>query len=473
VVKFFYKLALFFILSISITNIFCLTNQVDKNLSLSNKKVKNLYFNYPNYPFYSLPYFKDTFFNIEFSSSWANKGFTSSGGCHNLSTVIFKNQNILLKDIFETSNLLYGGYLNAIGTTGPYSAPFLYKNLYSYVLAEKFLKFNASTAKNYLNFSMQHYFSRPSISFGVAMPVVHRKNKIKMESKLSIAERQALYTNTPAFFQKYEDLEDFFEKILTAKNIGYNRCDSELGFGDVTFFASTKIKNKNFESIITGLRVVLPTGYYKDRTDKLWNPDFGNGGFYELGYFFALHKKYDKIINPYCFVDFSFSLPSKVYRRIPKYLTYDGVNPRPDTPVKSNLLLGGDTVYYKAYNTLDTTIAAFADDSVRVKAYKGLQVLLRLGNTIDEVLFKDGFLDFYYEFSTRAGENIIKSSVDTAKYEINLFKKDRFELEHKLAINYSYLFKKFQRFTLGFNCIIYGKNVPKTFEAKVGFSKDF
>ncbi|HBS48086.1 TPA: hypothetical protein DEO28_00015 [Candidatus Dependentiae bacterium] len=430
------------------------------------------FYKYPAFPPYALPYDKNNLVFISVGSLWANKCFSPSGSCHNMAENVFKANHIYLKDILTVSKLLKNSLLSSTGGSG---TPFVHDDTkhYFYQLADQELKFNASFRKTFVNFSLQHFFEKIGTSLGIMFPVVNRKNNIVMESKMSVAMRNNLSTYTPQFFDNYENLEDFFDHILQAKGIGYNKHDSEVGFGDLTFFANTSIKDRHFQSLILGAKVVAPTSYREGSADRLWNPDLGNGGFWEIGAFFSGYKKVDDNINPNFFFEFSLPLPSNLYKRIPQRKIYDGVTPAPGANVGDKLLMGGTDVQFKnAYNVLDSDVAMMADQSVGIKMKKGSQIVFRFGNVIDKFLSRKSFLDIYYEFRGKNRDYASRSNFDTNYDTINL-NKNSFEAEHKIAANFLYQFSHFKRMAVGCIYTIYGRNVPKTLEFNISFNKDF
>ncbi len=424
----------------------------------------DLIYKIPSWPFSSIYYAEKDLFEISLKANDSTKAFNSSGGSQDISKLVFGQKSIKLQDILLVSKLLRSGVLQSL-TSNPNNTGHYY-----YILANQPIEFDASINSQRATVSYARHFRNGDISFGLEVPIVRRENKLKLISSISSTDRNSLQNKTPYFFAKYADLEEFFSAILGASHISFNKHDREVGLGDISTFINFEINSKNFERFIIGAKLLFPTANDRE-VDVLWHPDLGNGGFIECSIFAGLLLDYNKYFNPYVFVNITGVIPAKVSRRVPIKKEYDGGDP--NSNVGDFLILGDTEVQYKAttFSEFDTSVRRFPSVVKSIKIHKGPQFYCKLGNVFEEVLFKHGFLDTFYDVRLKASDYV--GSYKDSSINPAVLKENTFEIDHRFGFNYDYQFSGRQRITTGFAMSIAGRNTPQTFEGNIAFSTEF
>lgn len=124
-----------------------------------------------------------------------------------------------------------------------------------------------------------------------------------------------------------------------------------------------------------------------------------------------------------------------------------------------------------AVSVFDTTVKGFADRVQNIKLKKGVQVNVRVGNTIERFITPRGFMDLFYDFRAKGRDRA--SGLDRTNYNLDIIEKDSVELEHRMGLEYSYQHDQFTRTHLGVGYTFAGMNVPKTFEVSGSLNHSF
>ena len=407
---------------------------------------------------------------LSLNAEWATKAYDSHGSSCDISKLVFGKNPLEVQDILLISKLFRQGLLRELAANDGHGHTGNQYHFF-YVLADHPLKFNFSMNQQTLAIKYARHFKDGDISFGLDVPIVRRTNKIRFESTMTTSTREALETYRPAFFNRYSGLEDFLDKILQAKNIGYNKKDTETSLGDITTFLNVEIVSKFFERLLVGVRALFPTAN-DTITDRLWHPQLGNGGFVELGFFTSMLWSANDLVNPHLFMDISGSFPANVMRRVPQKKEYGGE--RPNSPVSDFLKLSTAATMYTAqsFSEFDTTVRNFANDARLVKMRKGMELAIHLGNIFEHLFSRKSYLDLFYDLRVKAKDYVGHNSLGDG-FLPAVLTRNSFEVAQKIGFNYLYQFDGRKRFSSGLLYTFAGRNVTQSLELNWAFNLEF
>jgi len=290
-----------------------------------------------------------------------------------------------------------------------------------------------------------------------------------LQYNLSTATNTALSSDSNFTSDYGGDFATFFNGILSAKGMDFNKNDSEAGIGDIAMFFNYEVPTKSCERLIVGCNFLFPTSRERS-VYKLWDPEFGNGGFIEASVFTSAVFAKHRLFNPHFFFQGSYNIARKVSRRIPQLKACDGgVAPLGNTLVLGSKVLGKTATSFSEY---DTEIARFASQSERIKIRKGPSLRFRVGNVFERVIFDKGFLDLFCDFYAK-GRDYIGARPAGDTYKTSALTLNTFETASKIGINYNYQFDEhFRLHAVGLYTFM-GRNVPETYEATIALSVEF
>jgi hypothetical protein len=453
----------------------------DKQRVLASRDVKfkkftkkhNEIYPLPSWPFNSLFFYYDNLFQIGLTYDFATKSFGASGGSQDILDQIFANNDIKIQDILLVSKLVREGKLTATATSGypDYTSGSQYH--YYYLLADQELDFDGSSENLELDLNLSHHFYDGKICLGAEFPIVRRKNRIKMNSQIPLSLRDTMYAYTPQFYSVYQSLDDFLEEILAAKGIEYNKKDTSIGFGDIKLFGYCDIFSTFLQKWLVGFKLTLPSSFdSQDTADKLWQPNRGNGGFVEFSLYTSLLKQIYSGLNPHLRFEATVGLPANVYRRIPQRKIYEGGKDGEDVGNFLVLASGSTQFTDQTFDEPDSTVPHFADESKRVKINRGPQFNFRIGNIIEEVFWRKGFLDIFYDFWAKGRDYLCSSDLSSA-FDTSGLNDQTYQMAHRIGLNFSYQFSGRKRFNIGIMNTFYGYNTPKELMINAAFNLEF
>ncbi|MBD3273484.1 hypothetical protein GF385_04010 [Candidatus Dependentiae bacterium] len=462
----------------------------NKDLILQGLHDKVFIYKIPEWPFYSQPFMQKNIFQVDVSFDYADQSFYSGGEEQDLSNLLFRQNNLTLKDILLVSRLMKEEIVAWRVSAGE-PEPEYNKLHYLYILADQPLDFDACYNKQIVDLNFSKHLAQGSISVGFQIPVIRKGNRIKLVSDISASDRellrQAHYEPEeicsededppagPNFFERYGTLENFFIDILDQKGISFNKKDSTLGLGDLSLFFNAEIEWKQVERFFVGMNFVIPTSKGRD-TSKLWDPEVGNGGFYYLEPFASVLFSEDRWFNPHAFLSLSFGLPSKVNRRVPKLKSYDGITPAKGSKA-TDLMIYGNEVYLRGEDGIftdeqDAQARRFANIDQKLNIIPGPKIFLRIGNVLERFLDRNAFFDFYYDFGAK-WKDYTRGWLDYEEYQQSIVTDNSWYFEHRIGASYMYQIDDHFRFNLGFLYTFAGINVEELFRLNLGLSFEF
>ncbi len=366
---------------------------------------------------------------------------------------------------------------NTANTTNP---------LYLAILADKQISFLGQSESWGISLDYSRYLWRNHVVAGFQCPIVYKKNRLRvffadqniiseqfdaLDGKLAgsptITAGGLLETRPDkgaAFSQRYgQDMSKFLKDVFTSK--GFKEYGgSSTGLGDVTFFVQAIAHTNKVDSLMFGLRFLVPTAQ-KMSMHKLWAPELGNGGFFEgsLWSLVVMHKH--SYFNPHLFLQATLSSSANVQRRVPHFITATnnsaqqqylddlGIN----IPFAHRIQLANG----KSFSEFNTSIKNLGDDIADLKLSKGPEFNIRVGNIFEKIPFRRSFIDLYYDFRAKFRDSATFLNDDD--WDPTVFEKNTSQIEHKAGLEWSHQFDLGSRWRLGMEYTFSGQNVPKTF----------
>lgn len=422
----------------------------------------------PEWPRYSQVFIKRDLVGIDFSLKFATQAYGSSGSTRDISNLVFQEDPIYLKDILLASKLLDEGYAET--TTDKYK--------FLDILKDQEIKFDSSMEEQVLKFSYIRHFLRGDILFGIQVPLVRKVHNIKLVSSLTPQVNEQLTDESTGFFTTYPNgFSDFFEDVLSKKDLHLNNSDAEVGVGDVGIFASYEVPSVHFERAFVGAHLLLPTSRKRD-IFKLWDPELGNGGFTELSMLGTLLSSHSRWFNLHFLMQATYAFPAKVFRRVPKKTSSDDIENLTSAKLRygEDFLLYGNGVKYPSsepeFSRFDTTVRRFADSYKKIKIHRGGSFTLRVGNISERIFTKRIFLDLFYDLYAKWRDYAGFRRVDD-EYDPSIVVKNSYEMRHRLAMTFDWQPDDSWRVDLGGLYTFAGRNTPRVFEVKMSASLQF
>lgn len=425
-------------------------------------------FNYkvPKWPVETLFFLKKDSVSFWVNSQWASRAYGSSGGTRDISELAFKEGAVRVKDVLLASKMIDQGL--AVPVTTKYN--FLDQ------LKDQMLSFDASFNQQEFALSYVRHFLRGDVSLGLYVPIVRRRNKIRLTSQLSPQTNELLRSGSNKFFDLYPNgLPDFFDDILGKKGISFNKDDTEVGLGDLSAFVNYEIISRYFERFFLGLSLRLPTARQRD-VYKLWDPELGKS-FTELSFFSSVLFGKSRFFNPHVFFEGIVRFSRRVMRRVPRLRRTEDITSTDSsrygadfTPFGDNIKRSGSS--FPTFSLEDTTVRYFSDTAKKTKLHPGAEFFVRVGNMFERFLFEKMFFDVYYDLRGRIRDYVgFRYPEDV--YRPAILTHNTFEMEHRLGINFSYQWDDSWRLHLGALYSFAGRNVPRTFEINSVLTLEF
>ncbi len=463
-----------------------------KNKEISHGRYADLY-KVPAWPTAALFFENMGWINATLSYTYATDAYNSSGKNKDVSILEFGEQQIKVKDLLLASKLVSEKKLQqqefndavptVVGVNDIAASKYL-----SY-LADQEVKFRGQSEEVKINFDLVRYVFCNDFAIGVELPILYRKNRLKAHLDITSEDVLSAKPNSTglfglvkdqgagnplipnAFMRRYGQNTDLFlQDIWKAKGID-SLGGSAMGLGDVAFFMNGKIKSLYFDQMIVGAKVLVPFAK-KSSPHRLFGPALGNDGHTEFSVFSSVLFSHQQFINPHIFVKAQFNAPSHNQKRVPKRIKSTVVaNNNP----KNNLFSLFDRVQGLAAGStiddFDTTFKNIGDNITTLKISQGAEFQFRAGNMIERFLSRRGFLDMYYFFRFKASDDV--RGIDIQEWNPSVFAHNTKELEHTAGLDYSYQFDHDTRLVAGMLYTFAGKNVPKTFNARISLGFAF
>jgi len=444
-----------------------LTNKLIEKINQDYER--HLFYKIPSWPIESIFFLKKDLISARFDGLWATQAYGSSGGTKDISKVIFGSDTIRLKDIVLASRLIEEGKLAlSAGMSNKYN--------FLTILKDQIFDFDASIDRQEVALSYVRNFEKSDVSLGLDVPIVRRSHELKLVSNISTVDRNTLIASASEFDASYPNgLSDLFAEILSKKKIGFNQHDDEVGIGDVKVFANLELNSKSCERCFLGVKAVFPTSKRRD-IYKLWDPELGNGGFFEFAAFGSVLFSKSKLFNPHLFAEFTYFTSGDASRRVPKIVSSDDI----EDPILAQIRFDEDFMIYgnsvkwvsdtATFTGPDSNVARFADASKKIRIHKGPELLFRIGNIITNVFSEKGFIDFFYDIKAK-GKDYVGFQPSNRDYDISGLTKNSYEIRHRVGFDFNRWLDETWRASFGGRYVFAGRNTLRAFElaASIGF----
>ncbi|MFH0898890.1 MAG: hypothetical protein V1855_04895, partial [bacterium] len=294
----------------------------------------------------------------------------------------------------------------------------------------------------------------------------------------SHAEKNVTATNWADFVTSYGASYDaFIQDVLDAKGMT-ELGGSSAGIGDVSLYTHVNFESSRFDKMMLGARCVIPSADKRSQS-KLWAPELGNGGFFEVGVFGNVSLYKSKYFNPHVFAMASGSFTSHVDRRVPKKFTITGSDAGKGKGKLLNSDLGysiafGDRVTKKGDTDLEVVEAPFreiGDNILSVKMRRGEQFNVRVGNMVEKFIYRRAFFDMYYDLYVKFRDTF--SGFKEDEWNIEPYRINSQQVAHSVGAEFSYQFDEGSRFRCGCDYVFAGSNTPKAFTVKANMNYSF
>ena len=425
--------------------------------------------------------------NVEAGYQYAVDSYNSTGGGSksNITKLAFGENPITVQEVLLAAKLVDKRL--AVGAAGG-TSELGDGNSGQRVFGKPFI-FIGRDESYKLDIELSRYILARDLAVGVGLPLLYRRHHLKAITPLGVVDPANLNADT----REDSMVPTLLRKILLAKGMT-EMGGSAAGLGDVAFFVNGQMESAWFDKLVIGLRCQVPTGKKATQT-KLWAPELGNGGFTEFSVFSGVQMSYQKYFNPHVLATVAFNLQAHVDRRVPRRVTRAQETAGAAAPLRTvveingelaNLMTFGDRISRAqaggaavaangdvavAFSEFDTTIKGFADTISTVKMTKGAEIKLRVGNVIEELFCRQGFLDIFYDFRGKMKDRI--SGINTDLFNVDILRQHTQELEHRVGFDYSFQHDVDTRLRFGMRYTFAGMNVAKMFEAVGSLSHSF
>jgi hypothetical protein len=427
----------------------------------------------PTWPTYATFWGKKGFTNATASYHFATDAYGSSGGNGDIMRLVVGEDQVTLQDILFVRKLLNDSKIKHIaGGSGNFGG------ILEIADYEPIIKFDGKVEQCGVTLDLARYLIRNNFAIGIQVPILQRKHTVTASIPYITHNDFANYKGDDA---ANGIRSAFLDGLFKAKGIN-ELGGSRAGFGDVTLFSNVQFNSYDFERVILGARIQLPSAT-KASTDKFWCPELGNGGMISVGVYGAALVSYKKYFNPHILLEGNLNATTNVNRRVPKLLTRphnsDGSLTTGNVKTGTNglPLSFGDRFDYKDgtsatdFTEYDTIIPALGDYITKVTWEKGPEVKMRLGNMFESVLLRRGFLDVFYDVRLKWKDSY--RGISAQEWNLEALRENTNQLEHKVGAVYAYQFDGDTRFNMGIGYAIAGHNTPKAVDASASLNYSF
>jgi hypothetical protein len=339
-------------------------------------------------------------------------------------------------------------------------------------LIDNKLVFHAKTCGYGASVDFARYLKGKDFLCGFQVPFGYKAHRLKLSSDINFianisqaAQEQLIYASSR--------LSEILNYALVAKNLWYHPKTSITGIGDITTFLSLQINTKYVERLLVGLKALWPTSKDPD-TRKLWAPSLGKGFTTLSWYGSVLFHQQRSYLNPHMMMEISYSWPAHKKRRVPKKIVNTNTDSQSlsDTDFARGNLIQLPSSNRKTFSEWDTYIPGFADNVRSVKITPGAEVYVRLGNIFEKVIFRESFLDVFYDFRAKFKDRI-GSGLARDVWNPDILNINSHEIEHRICADFTYQFDGKTRLQTGFKYAFDGVNVPEAFECNIDVNIEF
>jgi hypothetical protein len=371
------------------------------------------------------------------------------------------------------------GILEASFNNNNFGARFLFDTYYN-----KKLSFLGESNEFDVSLDFARYVWGKNALFGVQIPFGYRAHKLKLSSDIDAfgpAHLQLLTLDGDLNLPLGTMPVEMLNYVISPKCLDYLPKSSITGIGDISTFLNFQFKTRYVDRFIVGVDVLWPTAKEAD-LHKLWAPSLGND-FTKVSLFASVlfnHQK--RCFNLHMFLKGTYQVPGHKDRRVPRIINHtEDVG----SVVGASTMAHGELVAYRDeaeqlatgitrfFVEPDTTVPAFADHIKSVDIRPGCEVELRLGNIWEKFIFRRAFLDVFYNFRAKWRDHIGNSDLPRDQWNPDVLKYQTNQLEHKIALDFTYQIDAKSRLQAGFNYVFAGTNVPVTLEGTFAVNVEF
>lgn len=398
---------------------------------------------------------------IEVTAEAAEKSFGSLNSREDLASRIFGKKDIQLQDFVLVTRLAAkGGILNNLEGGAP-------ANLDDFTsLATEPVVFEAFNHREQIQLGASVTFFEKSLRLSGGLPVVVGTNQLRVGNDGGLY-RKVLDRGRAALVGDFREatLAQFVDAATSSMGMKTGERISHYGLGQAFIGASYDIPVERLEYFKIGAQLYLPTAPAPE-ANRVWPVELAPRNM-ALGGSGALLYAANRFFNPYVQADARFNFASKNQRRVPRMVARDGAgNPGAKMALGSYVGFAGDF-----NNEQEASIRGFSDFSSDVKGRLGHTLNLQLGNIIERVAGKGGYLDVAYRLGVKAKDEVLEIT-PAGKYNPDVLTANTDELMHQVRLGYGYHFTNSFRLNLQASLVVAGKNTAQALSgtALFGFS---
>lgn len=430
--------------------------------------------------------------NLSVNYTYATDAYSSSGDNQDLTILAFGEGPVLVQDFLLASKLASANNILQVDLNNKTDQA---SNKYLSLLANQQINFLGKDEKWSFNFDFSRYLWNKRFALGVQVPLVYEKHRLRANLALpkpadltKASVDNSIYGLVDAgggagspndFMRLYgQDTNKFIQDILNAKGMS-QLGGSSMGLGDITVFGHGVFNAPYFDSMLGGVKLVIPTAQKASAT-KLWAPELGNGGFFQGGLFWSMVLAHRRCVNPHLFAEATGTLlRAHVKRRVPRTVSASNTDTGTATAqtlsaIASNASLGsvsdpiafGDRIQLTKNASVTLAESArpgLSDNVTEFTMYKGPELNLRVGNIFREFIVRRGFLDVFYDVRFKFQDWV--GGVARDVLNIDVYRDNTQQIAHKAGFEYSYQSDIGTRLRGSLSYVFAGKNTPKALEA--------
>lgn len=401
--------------------------------------------------------------------SWGRRAYGVNGNTKDLSTLVFGAPSFLFKDVFLGSKLLETGEASILEDASKTLADKYRTEHYLYILADQELAFNASFNRQVFDLSFERLFRNKRLAVRLNVPIVREEHRLELskDSEITTANRTRLTAvgAKPAFYQKFDKMQDFLEKTFIGSGVAFKKTQEEIGIGDISAAASYICKIRYIDQASVGASLSLGTGKV-NRGVTIWQPELGNSGGNVLQVFgdFAWHR--GLFANPYVRLQVGYNFPVRIACRVPRTVSHDTGNANKRfVEVLGRELPWSEVLIYNNVAFADrheTQMCHVGSHLQRVMLYRGLEATFVIGNNCEQCFGRPIKLGLQYELFLREQESL--SGLDKqATYATEVVTVPTHRVAHTLQATAGYRFSDTCELNGAFSYCVGGRNVPAQF----------
>jgi len=407
------------------------------------------------WPSYMAPFYDRNKLDCRVHYAHAGSAYNSSGDKQDMSALAFGEGKIYVKDVLLAARLVEKGYVddftNQVGDANGYLKD----------AGNVQLLFDGALDEVTFDVCYARYIWKDHVALGAVVPLVWKKHE------LSLSTPRCRALDNQYFRDKYGDcFKDFVKDFLSEKDICLTEGETKSGIGDLELFLSIHMDSHFFENGVAGIKCILPTGSSR-RTDRLWSPDLGNGGFWECFAYGGLMFSKKRWLNPHFMAEAGVAFARNRCRRVPAY--QESI----DSIALKDSVRSTDPA--QEFREIDTCLRRFATKTARVRLRKGFEAKIQAGNIFE--LSDQIYLDMHYAFFVKGSDTITMADQGNccapASFVPSIVKRNTYQVAHRVGVHFNHQYDENVRAVVGGGYTFAGRNTPEAIEASAAIVIEF